>query len=81
MAMRMENRAFARYALAILARAAAARGKAERALALWASVEGMEVPPGRFGKFDVEAFAASIPDLPRPQPLPLEEAVALALSD
>jgi len=68
------------YALAILARAAALRGDAERAVTLWASVEAIEDGPGRFGKFDRSAYAACIPDRPRPEPLPLDDAVALALT-
>jgi predicted ATPase/DNA-binding SARP family transcriptional activator len=77
--VRMANRPFTRYALALLARTAAARGDAERAVALWAAVEAMERPPGRFGMFDEAAFAAAIPHLPRPAPPSLDEAVALAL--
>jgi predicted ATPase/DNA-binding SARP family transcriptional activator len=68
------------FALAILARAAAMRGNDGRALALWASVEAIEDEPGRFGRFDRREYAACMPDLPRPAPLPLDEAVALALS-
>jgi len=67
-------------ALAILARAAALRGRDERALQLWATVEAVEDGPGRFGRFDRGEYAAAMPDLPRPEPLPLDEAVELALS-
>jgi predicted ATPase len=69
------------YTLAILARAAACRGERERALALWATVETIEEPPGRWGRFDRAAYAAAIPDLPRPEPLSLDDAVELALCD
>ncbi|HEY3542931.1 MAG TPA: BTAD domain-containing putative transcriptional regulator [Gaiellaceae bacterium] len=65
-------------ALAILARAAALHGDDARAVALWSSVEAVEDGPGRFGKFDRLEYAAAMPDVPRPAPLPLEEAVALA---
>jgi tetratricopeptide (TPR) repeat protein len=67
-------------ALAILARAAAMRGDDERALGLWATVEAIEDAPGRFGRFDRREYAAAMPDRPRPAPLPLDEAVELALS-
>jgi predicted ATPase/DNA-binding SARP family transcriptional activator len=74
------NRQETLHAVALLARAAAIRGEEERALALWATVEAVEDTGGRFGQFDRSAYAACMPDLPRPEPLPLEEAVALALS-
>jgi hypothetical protein len=70
----------ARYGLAILAQTAALRGDEQRSIALWASVEALETPTGRFGAFDVSAYAAHIPPGPRPAPLPLEDAVALALA-
>jgi tetratricopeptide (TPR) repeat protein len=73
------NRQEALHGLAILARAAAARGDEGRALALWASVQAVEDGPGRFGSFDREAYAAEMPPGPRPEPLPLDDAVALAL--
>jgi hypothetical protein len=76
----MSNPQFGTLALAVLARTAAARGEDERALVLWASVEACDEPAGRFGKFDRAAFARSIPDRPRPQPLPYADAVVLALS-
>jgi hypothetical protein len=66
--------------LAILARSASARGDAERALALWSTVEAVEDGPGRFGQFDREEYSRAMPDGPRPEPLPLDDAVALALS-
>ena len=66
--------------LAILARAASARGDADRALALWSSVEAVEEGAGRFGDFDRDEYARTMPDGPRPEPLPLDDAVALALS-
>ncbi|HEY1365930.1 MAG TPA: BTAD domain-containing putative transcriptional regulator [Gaiellaceae bacterium] len=69
------------YALAILARAAAARGDEQRALALWSSVEALEDGPGRFGRFDRREYEACMPVCPRPAPLPLEQAVELALSN
>lgn len=66
--------------LAILARAASSRGDADRALALWSAVEAVEDGPGRFGRFDRSEFARVMPHQPRPEPLPLDDAVALALS-
>jgi predicted ATPase/DNA-binding SARP family transcriptional activator len=74
------NRQETLYALAMLARAAALRGDDARALRLWSSVEAVEDTGGRFGQFDRREFAAAMPDLPRPAPLPLDEAVALALA-
>jgi ATP/maltotriose-dependent transcriptional regulator MalT len=75
------NRQETLYALAMLARAAALRGDDARALRLWSSVEAVEDTGGRFGQFDRREFAAAMPDLPQPAPLPLDEAVALALAD
>jgi hypothetical protein len=66
--------------LAILARVASARGDADRALALWVSVESVEPGAGRFGHFDRAEYGRAMPDGPRPAPLPLDDAVALALS-
>ena len=66
--------------LAILARAASARGDADRALTLWSSVEAVEDGPSRFGHFDRAEYARAMPDRPCPEPLPLDDAVALALS-
>lgn len=66
--------------LAVLACAAAARGEPERAVLLWATVEPAEEAPGRLGRFDRAAYAAHIPDLPRPEPLALGEAVEIAVS-
>jgi predicted ATPase/DNA-binding SARP family transcriptional activator len=80
-ALQMEHRQFVVYALAVLARTAAARGADERALALWASVDAVEDAPGRFGRFDRAAYASELPDGPLPEPLPLPQAVTLALSD
>jgi hypothetical protein len=77
---RMSNRQFGTLALAVLARTAAARGDEDRALVLWSSVEACEELPGRFGRFDREAYARQIPARPRPDPLPYADAVALALS-
>jgi predicted ATPase/DNA-binding SARP family transcriptional activator len=74
------NRQETLFALALLARAAAARGDAGRALALFASVDALEDGPGRFGRFDRDALAAAMPSGPRPGPLPLDAAVALALA-
>jgi predicted ATPase/DNA-binding SARP family transcriptional activator len=67
-------------ALAILARAAAAAGDDARALALWSAVEAADDGPSRFGTFDRDEYRASMPAGPRPEPLTLEDAVALALS-
>jgi tetratricopeptide (TPR) repeat protein len=75
------NRYCVRFALAVLARVAALRGDAERSLLLWSAVDAAEEPPGRFGRFDREAYASAIPDGPPPQAITLDEAVALALSD
>ena len=80
MAAETANRQETVHALATLARAAALRGDDGRALRLWASVEAVEDSGGRFGRFDRSEYAACMPDLPRPAPLPLDEAVALALS-
>jgi predicted ATPase/DNA-binding SARP family transcriptional activator len=68
-------------ALALLARAAAGCRDDERALALWATVEATEDAPGRFAQFDRGEYAAAMPDAPLPPPLPLDRAIALALSD
>jgi predicted ATPase/DNA-binding SARP family transcriptional activator len=82
LAREMGNGHYARYALAVLARAAALRGDAQRSRALWSVVEAAEEPPGRFGRFDREEYLAVIPDGPPPgPPLTIEEAVTLALSD
>jgi predicted ATPase/DNA-binding SARP family transcriptional activator len=81
LAREMGNGHYARHALAVLARAAALRGDAQRSRALWSVVEAAEEPPGRFGRFDREEYLAVIPDGPLPEPLTLDEAVALALSD
>jgi predicted ATPase/DNA-binding SARP family transcriptional activator len=78
---RIGNRQEVVRALAILARAAALRGDDERALALWASVEAVEDSTSRFGRFDRSEYAACMPQLPRPAPLPLADAVTLALSN
>jgi predicted ATPase/DNA-binding SARP family transcriptional activator len=67
-------------ALAVLARAAAVAGDGDRALALWAAVEAADQGPSRFGAFDRDAYRACMPDGALPEPLPLEDAVALALS-
>ena len=75
-----DNKQEVLYGLAILARAAAIRGDADRALALWSSVQAVEDTPGRFGKFDREEYAAAMPHEPLPAPLPLAKAVALALA-
>jgi predicted ATPase/DNA-binding SARP family transcriptional activator len=80
LAVEMGNRHYVRYALAVLARAAALRGDDERALALWSTVQAVEEPPGRFGRFDREEYAAAMPDGPLPEPLPVDEAVASALT-
>ena len=79
LALRMGHSQYELFALAVLARAAALRGNAERALALWATVEMTEDAPGRFGRFD-RATSAAMPEGPRPEPLPLDQAVALALA-
>ena len=80
LAVEMGNRHYVRYALAVLARVAAIRGDRARALTLWATVEAAEEPPGRFGRFDHDDFAAAMPEGPLPEPLSLDEAAALALS-
>jgi predicted ATPase/DNA-binding SARP family transcriptional activator len=80
LALGMGNRHYVRYALAVLARAAAVRGDRERALALWATVQAAEEPPGRFGRFDHDEYAAAMPEGSLPEPLSLDEAAALALS-
>jgi tetratricopeptide (TPR) repeat protein len=67
-------------ALAVIARAAARLGAGERALTLWAAVEAADQGPSRFGAFDRDAYRACMPPGEIPQPLPLEDAVALALS-
>jgi predicted ATPase/DNA-binding SARP family transcriptional activator len=77
---RMRDRMFGRLALAVLARTAAARGEAERAAAIWSAVAEVDEPVGRWGHFDREAWAAAIPPLALPEPLPYPDAVALALS-
>jgi predicted ATPase/DNA-binding SARP family transcriptional activator len=80
LATEMRLRHDLRMGLALLARIAAARGDGEHARALWSTVESIEEPPGRFGRFDADAWATEIPDGPRPEPLPLDEAVELALA-
>jgi predicted ATPase len=80
LAVEMGNRHYLRYALAVVARASALRGDDERALVLWAAVEAAEEPPGRFGRFDREEYAAAMPEGSLPEPLGLEEAAALVLS-
>lgn len=77
---RMDNRQLLLFAVALMARVAARRGEDERALALWATVEATEDAPGRFGRFDRAAYASELPDGPLPEPLPLDDAVELALS-
>jgi predicted ATPase/DNA-binding SARP family transcriptional activator len=73
------NRQETLLALAVLARAAAARGDAARAAALWSTVEATDAGPGRFGAFDRDEYRACMPEPPWPEPLPLHAAVALAL--
>ena len=77
---RMGNRQLELFGVAIMARLAARRGDDQRALALWATVEATEDKPGRFGRFDRALYASEMPDGPRPDPRPLDEAVDLALS-
>jgi predicted ATPase/DNA-binding SARP family transcriptional activator len=79
-ARRTGNRQESLRALAILARAAAARGDDDRALTLWSTVIATRDDPGRFGRFDRAEYAAAMPQRPLPPPLPLHEAVELALS-
>jgi hypothetical protein len=79
-ARRTGNRQESLRALAILARAAATRGDDDRALALWSTVIATEDDAGRFGRFDRAEYAAAMPQRPLPAPLPLHEAVELALS-
>jgi hypothetical protein len=43
-------------------------------------VEAAEDAPGRFGRFDRAAYAAAMPAGRRPNPLPLADAVQLALA-
>jgi predicted ATPase/DNA-binding SARP family transcriptional activator len=81
LASRSRNRQDVLWGLALLARAAALRGDAPRALALWATVEVTEDQPGRMGKFDRAAYAAEMPAGPARAPLALADAVALALDD
>jgi hypothetical protein len=80
LAWRAGNRHETIRGLAVLACAAAARGESERAVVLWATVEPAEEAPGRLGRFDRAEYAAYIPDLPRPEPLALGEAVEIAVS-
>jgi predicted ATPase len=80
LAVRMANRQFVLLSLAVLARTASASGDAERSASLWASVEAVEDAPGRFGQFDRERYAACVAHSPGCAPLPLDEAVELALS-
>jgi len=79
-AIRAANRQTILYAVAVLARAAAMRGDPDRAADLWSAVEPLEDSPGRFGRFDREAYRAAIPSRPGRAPLALDEAVALALN-
>jgi predicted ATPase/DNA-binding SARP family transcriptional activator len=74
------NRQETLLALAVLARAAAARGDAARAVALWSTVEAADEGPSRFGRFDRDDYRACMPADSPPEPLPLEDAIALALS-
>jgi predicted ATPase/DNA-binding SARP family transcriptional activator len=67
-------------ALAVLARAAARLGADERALELWAAVEAADQGPSRFGAFDRDAYRACMPPGELPEPLPLDDAVDLALA-
>jgi predicted ATPase/DNA-binding SARP family transcriptional activator len=78
-AWRTNNRQETIFGLAVLARAAALRGDDERARMLWATVEGADGGVGRFGAFDRDEYAAAMPPGPLPPPLPLADAVALAL--
>jgi predicted ATPase/DNA-binding SARP family transcriptional activator len=78
-AWRTNNRQETLFGLAILARAAALRGDGERARLLWSTVQATDAGVGRFGSFDREEYAAAIPAGDLPPPLPLEDAVALAL--
>ena len=80
LAVRMANRQYVVLALAVLARTAAASGDDERSATLWASVEAVEDAPGRFGRFDRARYAACVAHVPDCTPLPLDEAVELALS-
>ena len=79
-ARRTGNRQESLHALAILARAAATRGDHDRALTLWSAVLATQDDPGRFGRFDRAEYAAAMPQRPLPPPLPVDEAVELALS-
>ncbi|HVU78002.1 MAG TPA: BTAD domain-containing putative transcriptional regulator [Gaiellaceae bacterium] len=79
-AWQTSNRQETLFGLAILARAAAARGHEERARALWATVAASDAGVGRFGSFDRAEYAAAMPPGELPEPLPLADAVALALS-
>jgi predicted ATPase/DNA-binding SARP family transcriptional activator len=81
LAQQMGNGHYALYSLAVLARAAALRGDAQRSRVLWSVVEAADEPPGRFGRFDRDEYRAVIPDGPPPEELTLDEAVALVLSD
>jgi predicted ATPase/DNA-binding SARP family transcriptional activator len=78
-AWRSGNRQETLHALAILARAAAHRGEDDLALTLWSTVAASEDGPGRFGRFDRAAYAASMPPGDLPRPLPVGQAVELAL--
>jgi tetratricopeptide (TPR) repeat protein len=78
-AWRTHNRQETLYGLAILARAAAARGDEERARLLWSTVQAADAGIGRFGSFDREEYGAAMPPGELPPPLPLADAVALAL--
>jgi predicted ATPase/DNA-binding SARP family transcriptional activator len=80
LAQRMDSRQDILFGLAILARTAAERGDRERALDLWAAIEAVEDGPARFGQFDRQRYAAFMPRGPRPDPLPLDRAIVMALS-
>jgi predicted ATPase/DNA-binding SARP family transcriptional activator len=80
LAANMDSRQDVLFGLAMLARAAAGRGDSTRALRLWTAVEAVADGPGRFGQFDRGRYAAAMPAGPRPEAVPLDRAVAIALS-
>lgn len=80
MALRAADQQTTLRALAVLARSAAARGEDDRAAGLWSAVERTQDRPGRFSRFDRNAYRAMIPTRPDRPPLSLDEAVTLALS-